>query len=210
MTLTDNGQYTGSFQGVSSYIPLVGVLLNKYENFDNFSQVKYNSSTQVVAGDPVIVKNMVQNNTSLNAIEGLSAVNGEITDIATHANNLSGFICQAPTDIVPLAGGEAFPQAGFLTYVALLGSGAQLYLRADSSLKNVDYNTRVTYDFSAKLLKKQTVGTSQPIPARLKSGLVNGKYLVYNAGTGKATWTDCTAVLVELVNMTETVETSAA
>ena len=210
MTLTDNGQYTGSFQGTSSYIPLVGVLLNKYENFDNFSQEKYNATNQCVAGDPVIVKNMVQANTSLNAIEGMGSNVGEITDIASSLNNLSGFLCQSPTDIVPLAGGEAYPQKNFLSYVALLGSGAQLYLRADSSLKNVDMNTRVTYDFSAKLIKKQTVGSSMPIPARLKSGLVNAKYLLYNAGTGKAAWTDCTAVLVELVNMTETVETSAA
>ena len=195
-------QVSGSFQGVSSFIPLVGVLMNKYENFSNLDQFLYNiaaGSGQAVAGDPVTIKNQVPSGTAdTEAIEKFNAVCGEITAKSDAIANLDGFLLQSPQDVVPAIGGEAMPMAGFLSMAALLGSGAELYLPADSSLANIDYNTRVTWDFSAKCLKKSVVGTGIALPIRVKSALVKAKQLDYTSLTGLTAWTDCTAVLVAL------------
>lgn len=211
MTLSDNGQFLNSFQGNTSYIPLCGVIQNKYEDFTNFGQYKYNiaaGSGQAVAGDPVKVVNQIGSTANANAIESLNAVTGEIKQKATTIAELDGFLCQSPTDIVPLQGGEAYPVAGFLSYVALLGSGIDLYLPCDTTLINVDFNTRVTWDFINGVLTKAIVGTDQPIIARIKSAVVNAKELVYNDTTKMASWQDCTGILVELSCMNEGIEST--
>jgi hypothetical protein len=201
MVYYGSSQVSNSFQGVTSYIPLVGLLMNKFENYSNLDQFKYNiaeGSGQAVAGDPITIMNQVGATTDTEAIENFNAVCGEITAKATTIANLDGFLLQSPQDIIPAVGGEARPMAGFLTMAALLGSGAELYLPADTSLNDVNYNTRVTWDFSAKNLRKAVVGTDQALPIRLKSALVKAKQLVYSSGTGLSAWTDCTAVLVAL------------
>ena len=201
MAISDNGQYTTSFRGSSSYVPLVGQILNKYEDFGNLSQVKFNSSG-LVAGNPVTVKNQVGATANEVAIENMNSVCGEITGEATTNNNLDGFLVSSETDVVPLAGGEAYPVAGFLSFVALLGSGINLYLPADSTLEGVSLNTPIAYDFSNHVLKRATVGTDVELPIRLKSALVAAKKLTYSGGV--ASWGDCTAVLVELSNHLQT------
>lgn len=204
------GQVSDSFRGTSSYVPLVGVLLNKFDNFQNLSQFKYNSATQVVAGDPIIVKNQIGLTANTNAIESFNAVTGEITDKSTTIQNLDGFLLQSPQDVVPLGGGEAFPVAGFLSYAALVGSGAELYLPAAADLAGVDFNTRVTWDFNNNCLRKAVVGTDVVIPARIKSARVSAKQLTYDAGTGLASWGDCYAVLVALDSISQTIESSGS
>ena len=204
--VSDNQQFSSSFQGSNSYIPHVGTFQNKYENFGDFTQAKYNSTTQVVAGDPVIVVNQVGTTADEVAIENMNALGAEITDKATAMTDISGFIVKSETDVVPLAGGEAYPVKGFLSFVAMLGSGAELYLPADSTLEGVNVNSAVTYDFSNKCLVKARVGTDVELPVRIKSALVNAKQLVYSGGT--ATWTDCKAVLVQLSNHLQTKSSS--
>jgi len=211
MTYYGSSQVSGSFQGVSSSIPLVGVLLNKYENFSNLDQFLYNiaeGSGQAVAGDPVTIVNQVGSSDTV-SIEGMNAVCGTITQKSDAIANLDGFLLQSPQDVVPAKGGEARPVSGLLSMAALLGSGAELYLPADSSLADIDYNTRITWDFSAKNLRRSVVHTDIALPIRLKSALVAAKQLVYNNSTGLTAWTDCTAVMVELASNTISIESSS-
>lgn len=208
-----SSQFSNSFRGTSSYVPLVGVLLNKYENFGDLSQFKYNiasGSGQAVAGDPVTVKNQVGTTANTVAIESFNAVCGEISAKSDAVSNLDGFLLQSPQDVVPLLGGEAFPIAGFLSYVALLGSGAELYLPAGASLADVDYNTRITWDYDNDCLKKAEVGTDIALPIRLKSARVAGKKLTYDTGTSLASWADCYAVRVALDSINQTIESSGS
>ena len=199
MSIIDNGQVTGSFQGSSSAVPLCGIILNEYEKFDNLGQFKYSGATQCVAGNPVTVLNQ-SGGTSTANIDGINSVIGEVTAIATTVALTSGFLAQSQNDIVPAVGGEAIPNEGLFSKVSLLGSGLKMWLKvkdSDTTLSAVNMNTPVSYDFTANtggLIAQGAKDTA--LPVSIHSALTDAKYLNWNNSTGKAVWTACKAILV--------------
>ncbi len=218
MSLVDSSQFAGSFQGSTSYIPLVGVILNKFEDYENLGQYKYEIAPgvgQAVAGNPIKVLNQAGGD-SESAIEGLNSMIGAITEKSSVGAEIDGFLAQSPTDIVPIEGGEAFPVQGFLSFVGIIGSGIRMWLPADATLADVEMNSvsvgannaagtvytkALTWDIAGgKLiaLDKTADPTEIILPIRILSTLVDAKQLIYDNGTGKATWTDVKAVMVQL------------
>ena len=200
MGYMDSGSMGGSFRGNSSDVPMCGIIINRFENSENVAQFKYDIAAgagQAVAADPVTVSNQA-GGTSDYAISGLNALCGTISAKATTVATTSGFLAQSPTDIVPSAGGEAYPVSGFLPYVALLGSKLRMWLPCDSTLKDVSMQQALAYDFTHGELSAAGGSYTTILPVRLLSAPVDAKKLVYSNSTGLATWTDCKAVMVEL------------
>lgn len=206
-----SSQFTTPFRGTNSYKPMVGTILNKLDRFADYSQFLYNiaaGSGQAVAGDPVKIKNRVGSTVNTNTMQNFNAIGGEIYAKADSVLTIDGFLMSSPTDVVPAVGGEAIPQKGFLSFAALFGSGIETYLPADSSLQNANYASALTYDTSAGTVKVATTGTDVVLPIRMKSGYVDGQKLVYDNGTGKATFEDCKVVLVALDSISRTKEST--
>ena len=201
MSLIDNGQVTGSFQGSSSSVPLCGIILNEYEGFGNLGQFKYSAATQAVPGNAVTVVNQTGGTTE-DSIDGLNSVAGEVTALATSIATTSGFLAQSQNDIVPTVGGEAIPNEGLLCKVAMLGSGLKMWMKvkdSDTTLRAVNMNLPLSYDYTANTGGLIAQGSSDTaLPVTIHSTLTNAKYLNWNNSTGKAVWTACKAVLVSL------------
>ena len=207
MSIIDNGQVLGSFQGVSSAVPLVGIILNEYEGFGNLGQYKYNPTNMggnpIMPGRPVKVINQIGAETSTAGIDCLNSVTGEITARARAMVDLSGFLAMSNTNTVPLAGGEAVPVVGLLVKVATLGSGLKMWLKvvdSDTSLQGVNINIPLTYDFTSGTGGVKAAGLKDAVlPGVLHSTLTDAKVMNFDDSTGITSWIPCKAVLVELI-----------
>lgn len=166
MLVNQSTQYNNSFMGATSFKPICGHFLrDAYVNKLVQAVVKPDI---LLPAQPIIVKNSSTTiGSNVLTIESLAT-----TDAA-----MSGFSLASPGDF--LFPGDQAPAArkGQITYIALFGSGIELYLPCDSTVNNIEIQEttgfNITYDFTDNVLKKAADSTNN-IPVKLLSSVVDG------------------------------------
>lgn len=151
MTMFPINHYDKSFLSPNSAKPIVGVVANTaFKRPLLQAKVKEDGFTQ---GQPVVVKNLgMYGHMNDNAGQGLAPnvlMAEKITTI------ISGFVVESP-NMVYIDGEEgAQALANQVVYVALLGSGAEMYLPVKNDVTNIDVvNEQLCWNIAEKYIEK--------------------------------------------------------
>lgn len=147
----------------------------------------------------------------VNPLDGNSAIGSELT-LATAVANLTGFtvfdqstaMYNSPQSPVPLApsGGGNHIAGGFINFYRL-GSGARIAVACSQSVaaafQSNPVNTLAYWDYTNQVLLSAPGGGAIPVKVIAVDAAGHSKIVVYNTGTGFATWNDggyCAIILV--------------
>lgn len=183
------GNYNGkSFLGSNSAKPICGHFLRDLYRGE-ISQAKVVTDDIVFSGCPVEIKNSAY--TTSNAGKAMNPNVLSITKKATADGEVSGFVLEAPTDILQFGEVAARPLKNQVTNVALLGSGVEVYLPADASLVGIAMNSKLKWSFDDNALKVDATGTITPLGV-----VVDG--VKYKEDNGAVVFEDCKVIKVRL------------
>lgn len=173
-------QVSGGFVA-NSQKPIAGQVVRNAFLFQ-LKQAVIADGADLNVGDPVKLTNT-------------SGVGGNVlkAESITATTDISGFIVESANDVVEIGDDVAKPREGQVAQVALIGSGAELYLPCETDLNNVNTNTPVTYDTIKKVIKKDT---GAGIGIKVVGGVVDG--IRYTTTSGKATTANAKVVKVKL------------
>lgn len=151
LNINSIGNYNGkSFLGNSSAKPICGIFLRDLFRGQIY-QAKVNTDDLVYPGVPVTITNT---NTKEGAGVELNPNVLSITAVATADASVSGFLLESPTDVMQWGEVAAHALKTQIVNVALLGSGVELYLPADSALSGVAIGkNNCVWDFTNKCVK---------------------------------------------------------
>lgn len=176
LNINSVGNYNGkSFLGNSSAKPICGIFLRDLFRGQIY-QAKVNTDTIVYPGVPVTITNA---NTKEGAGVELNPNVLSITAVATADAGVSGFLLESPTDVMQWGEVAAHALKTQIVNVALLGSGVELYLPADSGLSGVAIGkNNCVWDFTNKCVKAGAGGY-----ITILGPVVDGVTFVENAGS---------------------------
>lgn len=176
LNINSVGNYNGkSFLGNSSAKPICGIFLRDLFRGQIY-QAKVNTDTIVYPGVPVTITNA---NTKEGAGVELNPNVLSITAVATDDSGVSGFLLESPTDVMQWGEVAAHALKTQIVNVALLGSGVELYLPADSGLSGVAIGkNNCVWDFTNKCVKADEGGY-----ITILGPVVDGVTFVENAGS---------------------------
>lgn len=198
MNLFPNSAYNNAYMSPNSSKPIVGVVLNTAFKRP-LKEVRLLQNMEI--GKPVTLTNdnvlglqTTPTQGPVNAQEGLAptvlyakatektpttGTGKEAPAIDEKKHIISGFTCFCPNAV--LQEGDVFPSylTGQLIFVAMLNSGASMYLPCDNSVSNMTVNASIYWDFDSKVIKKlPTTGAAGIIPnlgnARIDGQVVDG------------------------------------
>lgn len=180
MNLFANPQYNNYFlKGGSTAKPIVGVCLETAYN-KPLNQAKV-IEDNLMQGYPIILKNtsLSSSNSNNDGLSGNVFTAENIittitvdTQVQNSTTSINGFIVNSPNDI--LLDGDTFPRylKNQVVRVAVLGSGAALYLPVDSTYNDVSLETTLKWDLTNKCLS--TNGQVELPGVRIGGQVVNG------------------------------------
>lgn len=192
MNLFPNPTYNGFFKkGGSTSKPIAGTC-TKTAYSRPLNQAKI-SEDNLIQGDAVQLKNTSLAKETNSNNDGLS---GNVFSALKATNKINGFIVNSPNDI--LLDGDTFPRflKNQIVRVATIGSGATVYLPADTSLANVTLDQELQWDINNK--KLVTTGGVALTGVRLAGQVVNGLVPEYDATNNVAKSKDALVVRVIL------------
>lgn len=116
------------------------------------------------------------------------------------AGTFSGFLCVSATDVQPDGSKGAFAVKNQIVDVALLGSGAELYLPIDAAPADRNVVTALNWDTATNKLTVRVVSNTVLAVTGLKvlSQVVDGIMLKYTAASNTATYEETSVVKVRL------------
>lgn len=175
--------------------PQCGFVTNMYYTGGRLSEATINVAG-LLSSMPVKVLNDTTPTSGGYAGGALDPKAFNITQKATTLAEVSAFVLETESDVVPVEGGESIPLLGGFVKIARLGSKIRMYLPCDNSLIGKDMNAKINYDFANGVL---TLGTTDGLPGVvMTSAVVDGKVKKINATSGLAEWVDTKCVEVEL------------
>lgn len=193
MNLFPNPTYNNYFmKGGSTAKPIAGTC-TKTAYSRPLNQAKL-TVDNLMQGSPVELKNTSLAKETNSNNDGLS---GNVFTANKAKTVVNGFIVNSPNDI--LLDGDTFPRflKNQVARVALLGSGATVYLPADTSLNDVTLDTELAWDTTKNVVTKKGTGIDLP-GVRLEGQLVNGCVPEYDATNNVAKSKDALVVRVVL------------
>lgn len=149
MFMDTNTKLTGQFQKNTSR-PIAGTCV--YSAFTNPLQQAKMSDTCTLQGWAVALTNDTLSPNSNNGM-GLA---GNVLTATKATTSINGFVVDCAS--VMSCDTNDFPRLckNQVGYVAVIGSGAKIYLPADASLQNVDVDTALKWDTTNNCLSKTT------------------------------------------------------
>lgn len=184
------GNYNGkSFLGNSSAKPIVGIPLRTIYSYDiTQGKLTLGASGPIPPGSPIKATNKVDSTTSSG-----KALNPNVLKIESAGKDadVSGFLLVNETDILDF--GATAPRAydGQIVNVALLGSRVEIYLPVDTTVAEINVNSKLAWDFTGKVLKSSTTGKIE-----LLSPVVDGIKFEYK--NDDVVYTNCKVAKVRL------------
>lgn len=182
------GNANGGFLGSSSARPIAGHIARNMFIF-RLNQAKVADGANLAPALPAKLTNA----NGGKAGAGLSP-NVLLAENATSADDISGFVVASPNDVLEIGGGVPKPQEGQVTFVALIGSGIEMYLPCDDTLQNVNVNTKAKWDTTNNKLTKATDGDAGVVS--ILGGVVDG--VTYKISGDFANTVDSKVILVKL------------
>lgn len=194
MNLFPNPTYNGYFmKGGSTAKPIAGTC-TKTAYSRPLNQAKL-TVDNLMQGSAVELKNTSLAKETNSNNDGLS---GNVFTATTATTVVNGFIVNSPNDI--LLDGDTFPRflKNQISRVALIGSGATVYLPADSGLADVTLDTELAWDTTKNVVCAKATGKLDLPGVRLEGQLVNGLVPEYDATNNVAKSKDALVVRVVL------------
>ncbi len=186
VTTTFNGL---SFIGAYSQRPICGTLAGHDKNTLSVAKLApTQATTKLLPASPLSVTASV----GTNAGKGL---NPNVLTAKELGTTLGGFLLVNEKDVLEHGEVAAYARNGQLVKIALIGSQAEIYLPADSTLTNVEVGAVLNWDTTNKYV---TTNTGTEIKgAVLLSSVVDGIKFVESA-TGDVKYEACKCVKIRL------------
>ena len=171
MDLFPNPQYKNTFLSGNTAKPIVGVCTNSaYKRPLKEAQVL----KQMTAGTPITVVNKAGFKTQDGAVNAGSFLAPNVFTAGTaNGTAIHGFLIDSPNFVLQEGDEGTSAQPNQIVYIALIGSGAEVYLPCDNTMVGYNGTNPIKYDKASGLLKGDGTGDIE-IDCLVLSAVVDG------------------------------------